>query len=776
MNRGIGGKMPKNWKFWGEKELNDLKILCLSSASWQELREKYESEEIFKERSWSSVEHQARLHPEWIAHFRNEKTKPSEKPLEPESPVLEERRLPEPEILEVDKEAYQRLGARVGYLSGVGYKGEGYRAGLIRRGFEECAKEGTHFNVFNGGLVDKKYIKEEIGRRFQGVHRKFREAVIDHFLTEAARELASVIPKIKKPGNGFVRLYLTTSLPYDGYYGEEIARRLQELRQDDIRHHKEGGCRLEIKQPRGAKKKYVWVINPVKSRLPTKYYSQAAEREINDKRGQTTQSLPDLWAVGPFASNIHKPDGERDEPYITMGALRRLEEVLLAENQVSVSIVEYTPSGDEGDEGDRFVKVWNLKDLIANEREFITGIKSGAKEIHRQIIDVINKSRSMTVGLIADEIEIDRALIEEEIGFLVEDKKSPRKTWPGLSYNPSSQRYDYHLDWLQENLIYPSIPRDKLSEDVMLFFGCLHAGYTTTDYEYVVKKFPEHILKHKVQILVSLGDLIAGLFHGYLQTGEVFGNLNNTDQEKFAAELIGTVLIKVFRQRFKEGLASLNGRELSQTDVERLIDEALVCFPYIPGNHDIWQEREGSTPLETFRDKLTGLLFRHIGEILAKSQLPAVDIFSIINRKIVNLPDYEGIFTLPSGLCLGMFHPHMARADTTSLRAQRTIDNSPCQVAGSANYHTATVVNKWYPDRGQCVSVQTGTLVIYTRFEKRKLKKIDFGPVYLRVLSQNNRIMMNESAYFNQPILKEPIPKWTNLDQLKKELEILSAP
>src|SRR3989344_4169911 len=135
------------------------------------------------------------------------------------------------------------------------------------------------------------------------------------------------------------------------------------------------------------------------------------------------------------------------------------------------------------------------------------------------------------------------------------------------------------------------------------------------------------------------------------------------------------------------------------------------------GNHDLWQEREGTIALEVFHDKLTSLLARHIGKTLVEKALPAVDIFDIIAQKITRFQDYAAVYRLPSGLDLEMYHPHMARAKTTSLRAQETLDVSKCQIVGIGNFHTATVVNKWYPDRGQCAAVQAGTLLIYSRFE-----------------------------------------------------------
>jgi len=768
-----------NGKRWTQEELVKLENLCEDCWSFLELKKIVLA--VLPERTLTSIKHKLEENSSWTQHFEDRRQRYQTQKIQrkrkavPQEIVLTEKNFPKAETKEIDKEAWEIPGARVGFLSGIAYKSDGYRAGLIKLGFDVFKQEAIHFNVLNGGIVSKQYISNELKKRLFGTHKDFRPFIIDNFLNETAQELASVIPKIKKPKatgeNGeYVRLYVMTSLPHDGMFGEEIVKRLQGLRPEDIRHYKQGGDRLEVKQPEGVTNKIIWSINPKKSRLPTKYHSQAAEREIDDKRGQTTKEFPELWAVGPFGSNIHKPSGERDEPYITMGVLRRLEEVFVAENQISVSIVEYTPDGD------RFVRVWDLKDIVANELSYITGIKNGANDIHRSIVDIIKKRRPITIGLISDELGIERKTIAKEIEFLVEEEKLPRKTWPGLYLDPSSQRYDFHLNWLQDQLTYPKIQPESMVEDRILFFSCPHVGYTTTDYAYIVQEMPKRILKHNIKTMVSLGDFIAGLKYNLLERGEIFGSLNYSDQEKFAAELMGTVFMRVFEERFKNSFSGCDIQSLSPAEVEALINEALITFVYIAGNHDDWQAANGSIPLETLSDKLTSLLVRNIEAILIENKLPAVDLFGIVGKKLVRLPDYDAVYTLPSGLQIEMFHPYMARAKTTSLRAQETLDVARCQIVGIGNFHTATVVNKWFSDKGQCVAVQAGTLAIYTMFEKRKLKVIDFGSVYLRVLSRNKRIAMTESAFFDEQVLTEPIAKWTNLDQLKEELKIISVP
>ncbi|HEY4495029.1 MAG TPA: HTH domain-containing protein [Candidatus Paceibacterota bacterium] len=690
----------------------------------------------------------------------------------------EERSWPEPEILEVSEEAWHLPGTRRGYASRWDYKGSGYRSGIILQDCIKFAEEGCHFNGVAGGVISKEYIKKELRRRFKAVKPGLRDNVTEHFLNESAKELASVVPKIKKPVSAwvdpskpeFVRFYISTSRVYDGpyseryesTYGEEIARRLQILRPDDIRLENEGSTRLEVKGVGETD----WVISPMKHRLPSKYHSAAAEREIEDKSGQSDQPLPDLWVVGTPASAIHKTSGEKERSYITLPASCRLEATTVAENQEGVAIVESV-------NGNRFVRFWNFKDLIHKEKRFITGIKEDSIEIHKKIVDIIKNHGAMTIGLLADKLEIDRQTVEREIKFLEEPKMLTRKTWPGLYYNPKSQRYDFHLDWLQERLRY-GLPKEYL-EDTFLFFGCLHAGYTTTDYEHFIVKYPEIILTHKVKILVGLGDFIAGLVHNMMHRGEIVGALNNTDQEIFAAELVSTIMFKSFKKLFEEALSKFSEVKPTAEELKSIINSCLVDFIYIRGNHDDWQLREGTTPLVTFRDTLLKILYREIGNLFSVHGLVSINFSYFIEKKIIELPDFAPVYQLPSGLTLGARHPGMARADTTSLRAQKALDALGTQIVGIANFHVATTVHKWRPDLGQCVAAQAATQVIYTPFEGSKMKKLDFGPIFLRVLSHDKRIYMDETAYFNKPTLKKPLLKWIDVDKLKDSLGLLRA-
>lgn len=680
---------------------------------------------------------------------------------------LEEREWPETPVFKINKNEWSKSSPRVGFMSGLDFGDEGFRAGLLLSAFEIFAQEACRYICLIGRLVSKKKLRE----RLMTVPAKFRREFETALILEAAKELACTIPKIKKPGgnNEFVRTYIVTSPPYDGEIGERVARKLQELRPEDIRVYNPISDRVEVKEIN----KQIGLICPAISRLPSEYYSSAVDREVKDKESHTSHNYPDLWVVGTTSSSVHIPDRRRKPPVISLPSLKCLKGIRVGENQQGIRVVEFSRDGSG-----YLVRTYSMKDLTKNERQFIACTKDGAQEIHKKIVEIIKAEGARPEGVIADRLKMEneRDKVKAALQFLIDAKRSSRKTWPGLYYDPHSQRYDFHQDWVQEQLRYPSLLSDQLAEERFLFFSCLHAGYNTTDYEYVTKVLPEISARNRVKYVCCLGDLIAGLSHNFLEAGEVIGGMNYTEQEQFGAELVGTGLLRVFER----GLQSLSGlRKLSAGEV---IEALLPTFIYIAGNHDDWQKRLGVSPLREFRNDLINLLTERIGIVLKKTHtLPSASEFrAILDKKLIRLSiegsNYNPVFVLPSGLSLELHHPHMGRAKTKSLRAQELLDSSDAHIVGHGNFHTAIVTERWEPDIGQRVNVEAGTLVIFTNFEKSKGKDVSFGPVYLRVLSRNKRIVMSESAYYNVPLLQQPYPKWTDWQKLKSDLGVYRAP
>lgn len=726
----------------------------------------------------SAVRNFARSIPGCSAKKRREAI--ARRKVETKPPSLPVRRWPEAEIIEVPKTNWERPGQRVAYFSYGPYRVAGWRRGLFTLGGLIFALEGCHFPVFAGGFLSKDWIQAEIKKLSEGVPKRFVQDIIHHVKEETVKALQYVLPRFKKPDGTFIRWYIMASKPVDGKYGEDILRRLQELMPNNMRQYSTGGEKIEVTMPDGRSSIYHGVVLPKRSRLPAKYMSAKVERDIEDVEEQTSREYPHLWVHGTSASAIYKPAGERMVPYISLPAFHKLEaeDKKISENQVGMAVVEEMPDGD------RLIHFWSFRDLIAQEREFITGIKDGASDLHKKIVEVLKRSGARHPGRLIDDlnrlygIEIDQKRLEEEIKFLVEPKRSTRLTWPGLQYDEASQRYDFHLDWIQETLryVFPSLDKEGWHEDSFLFFGCLHAGYTTTDYEFVMRKFVEKILQYNIKVFCGIGDFIAGLAHSMMHRGEIF-QMNNTDQEQFAGEMLATIIYRVFTSRFEKKLEASKEKTLSREEVLSLVDECLLLFLIKKGNHDRWQERDGNTALDTFYRVLKSLLIQYIHAYLFGKGFAEVDPRQIIERKMVFLPEYRPIYTLASGIKVGLTHPHMARADTTSLRAEKALrkfsNKWGCQVVGIANFHVATSIHKWWPHIGQTVAVQTGTEVIDTDFELNKLKDLDFGPLYLKVLSYKGRIYRTTITAFNKPLLEDPYRKDIDVQAFKKKLGLL---
>ncbi|MDZ4260481.1 MAG: hypothetical protein U1A25_02345, partial [Candidatus Sungbacteria bacterium] len=183
------------------------------------------------------------------------------------------------------------------------------------------------------------------------------------------------------------------------------------------------------------------------------------------------------------------------------------------------------------------------------------------------------------------------------------------------------------------------------------------------------------------------------------------------------------------------------------------------------------------TALAEFFGQLNSILITHVQMFLADNGFAHIVAEPYIRQRIHLLPAHRPVHQLPSGIKIGLIHPHMGRAQTSSLRAEHTLDlfvhQWECQVLGIANFHTSIFAHSWSPHVGQSVAVQTGTQVIFTDFEHHKIKAVDFGPQMLKVRSHKGRIYKTTLAAFSEPILRDPIAKDTNSIELKRKLGLL---
>ena len=473
---------------------------------------------------------------------------------------------------------------------------------------------------------------------------------------------------------------------------------------------------------------------PLKASWRGKYYSTPADRLIEDEIKQTSQDMPDLWVIGCGASSLQRPKGEKPRPYISLPGLHQLQEVHTSENQTGIRVVEFVPQTNEF-----LVRTFNFKDYAANERKWIPDPEK-ATDLQLQAVSALKSEGPHTVGMLEDALRVPRGQIAAAIKELNEVGYQP-----SIILDEVSQLYDFNSWWIQNRLSYPEIDPKDLNEETILSFGCLHAGSIYTEYRWFVEEVPRIILEQGSTTLVAAGDLIEGLEWNLDKKGEVMAGLNYTQQERLAASMICSVMLQVFEARLREELEGYRKRKPSADELQAAVESSLLDLYFIPGNHCGWVKGKGITPLSTFQPALIKCLTRSIEDVLEKLGLELPGLNQIVEDKVV-----EGkVHTLPSGLGLTVLHPFMARALTSSLRAQHALDASDTQVVVLANFHVAISVEQWDSDLGQRVALQCGSIVWKTEFEENKLKRLDVGVVHVRVLSnQEGRILITETAFF----------------------------
>lgn len=691
---------------------------------------------------------------------------------------------------------------RIGLMSRVDYGCDGYRQGLLELAAEIFKKEDIHFVILAGGLISgraiiKKQKKlraefrtikslaakqerliasgvkegekpgklEPARKKLADLQKELNEAesALSELEPEAlANELAKRLPHFTNSSGERVRLYIVTSPAYDKETGEAVVRLLADERKDDIRVWKASGDRFDLKQV----KKILETLTPEKATwLRGDYYSTPVERVLKDKRKQTAQELPDLDVVGCFGSTITKPQGEIDRPYASLPVLHRLEEATVAENQIGVRVMEIRRG-----KVDPIMRNYPFKDIVSHERLYIVPPES-MPATAKKLIDALKARGRLTTGLLADATELSRETVERTLKKELAEKRDKRlKSWPGLTFDEAANRWDFNLAFMQDNLRYEA-PKGDMAVDSIVAFGCLHAGSVHTDIPAFLNSVSAAMIERDARTLVGAGDFIEGLKHNLVLRGEVYGGMNDTDQEKLAGRMIGEVRFRAFAPRFlaqlrenssewkKLGVASL------QKSLQEALKDSLDTFVHIPGNHDDWKKDAGWTPLAFMLHEMVGYMRRKIEKLLLEHDFVLGGLADIIMAKTVKGPKY----TLPSGLRMEVMHPHMARAQTTSIRPQQMLAKSDCHIVIGANFHAGEHLEEFRPDLGQRVCLQLGTMKHRTDFEDSKLKIVDFGFGWVSVSSVNGRIVKTENTFYSEKVQGAP------LDNNRIMLDLLRA-
>lgn len=629
----------------------------------------------------------------------------------------------------------------VGLVSGLYYGSEGCRMGLWHLAWEKFKTRKVHYIALVGGLVDGSEMKKRLSALQKAVKKDEKAAVRKEFIQKVANVLKDNIPVISG-----VKLYIITSPAYDGILGYEIARHLAHLR-SDIFIYRAGGDRLALKQIG----KMLGVYAPKKTSFRADYYDTPALRVLKDEFKRGTRGIGDFSVVGSLAASVLHPGDsiEIKRPYAVIPVLYKIVESRVAENQIGFCILSFHSDSPK----EATLTTYNFKDLVSSEWSFVEA-PPGSSKMQQELIETIKRQGPCTVSMLSDYTGNDRKDVGKAMKELTERRSS--SSWPGVYQEESSKQYYFNAPWFEETLRY-KVGKEDVKVDTFVGFGCLHAGCKHTDMRFFLDALPRMIIDNDVRYLIGAGDFVEGLKHDLAYKREVYagpnrlGVLNYSDQQKLAAWLVGRVMITVFKSRIAKILAQKGISKMSQKEMLRHVNDALMTFVYISGNHCDWVVPMGFHSLDSFRSALKDFLIEEVEKVLAEAGVCANGLADVVKGKLFHLGQGE-IFDLPSGLKSAIFHPHMSGTKTPSIRPQGMLTKcQDAEVVFGANFHTAEAVAEWGFDRGQRICMQFGTIKRRSGFEDTKLKTVDFGAGMLKVISAGKRIKTTEATFFSQP-------------------------
>ncbi len=690
---------------------------------------------------------------------------------------------------------------RIGLLSRIDFGSDGFRQGLLQLAAERFAAEDVAFVVLAGGLVSGKSVAEKtriLKKEHQSLARQIKAKAKElkkaddakriaqlekeiaklkraaHKVTrqlaaltpdEMAKTLNACLPHFKDGQGRPIKLYFVPSPVYDKAIGEETAVRLVDLRkQGAMRVLKTGGDRLPLWEGKPHQRNLEVLTLDKQAWLRGDYHSTPVQRRIKDKRRQTSSGVQiDIQVVGSVGVSIMKPEGNWPIGFVAVPALHRLDDTGVAETQVGVQVLEI-----EHARRNPTLRSYSFKDLLSHERSFI-GMPQDPSSRQRLCLNVLRHHGRSTTGFIAGEVGLTKENVRSTLTSLLSTKYHKRyKTWPGLVYDEPSDRWDFDLSWVQRELRY-SHPQGELKHDTVVAICCMHAGSRDTDYKHFLTEVPRVMLESGSKMLVSAGDHVEGTSHDLLMKDEIILGFDNTRQERLAAHMIATVLYKVFEERFDAGAkaSSLKTRD----SIVALVDDALPLFRYVPGNHCGWIGRAGVKPLVTMVHEIEKLLTEWIEDHLASKNMSVDRIMSLVGRHVETVGD--GKFDLPSGIRMGMTHPHMGGSETISSSAQKALMlYRDCQVVVIGNFHTAVVVEEWDQKLGQRVCIQIPTMKHGSPFEHSKLKTVDQGFGLLEVTSVGGRIIGTRTTFHSNDKIKPEDRRWDSEKPFKDFLNL----
>ncbi len=685
---------------------------------------------------------------------------------------------------------------RIGLMSRVDFGGDGFRRGLLELAAERFKAEDVAFVILAGGLIAAKAVKDKLSKlhkqsketsksakavstelyvlensdetavnakaierlrkELAKLNRKMAQlkAKIDALTPEAMAEaLEEWLPRFTDGKGRPIKLYFIPSPVYDKEMGEETALKLADLRkQGEFRVLKPGGDRLPLWEGKPHERNLEALTLDKQAWLRGDYHSTPVQRRIKDKRRQTSSGVRvDFQVVGSVGVSIMKPEGNWPIGFVAVPALHRLDDTGVAETQVGVQVLEI-----EHVRRNPTMRSFSFKDLLSRERTFI-GMPQDPSSKQKACLEVLRHHGRSTTGRIADETGLDKEDVRKTLKELLATKDHKRyATWSGLVYDEPSDRWDFNLEWVQRSLRYGT-PQGELKKDVVVAICCMHAGSRDTDYKHFREEVPRVMLERGANMLVSAGDHVEGTSHDMMMKDEIILGFDNTRQERLAAHMIATVLHKVFQTRFDAALKASAPKK--REEIAELVRQMLPMFRYVPGNHCGWIGRSGVKPLVTMVHEIVELLTQWIEDHLGSKGLSIDRVMRLVESRIETVGD--GKFTLPSGLLMGMTHPHMGGSETISSSAQKSLMlYRDCPVVVIGNFHTAVVVEEWDQKLGQRICVQIPTMKHGSPFEHSKLKTVDQGFGVLEVDSISGRIVGTRTTFYSNDKIKPEERRW----------------
>ncbi len=567
-------------------------------------------------------------------------------------------------------------------------------------------------------------------------------------LDEIVKELSELLPVIVDASGKVVKTYIITTpaVAYDGPHGGYVADELSKVRKDLVAWSDTGDARLPLKgmylsddpdSPLYLEEHVLALLLPDRALWASVNASTGIQKIIREKAMQSSLKPPSLYMVGCVGTYVQRPVGAgRTVGALGLPALHKISRIRGSENQIAYTIVRFTNSAEDGFR--YFPRVYSVKDQIQDERDYIS-IPEDANEYQKAILREL-QNHPRTIGQLEDSLPWERSTIQRALDQYNDNPAlQPRIV-------KSGSLYDIDSSYLMLRLRYPLPNPDDVMVDNIIAWSCQHAGSTNTQYDWFNNKLPELILEHGITCAFNAGDQQEGMKHDLERNGELIGGVNYSVQQILAGVMPGNVILQVFEARLKEKLGDVSAarrKKLSKKQILEIVDDVLMWYYHISGNHDQWVLGDGHTPLALTHYALRMFIYWGCRQVLAQYGLELENLLEVVSEHIT----YGNESELPSSLSSHTRHPHMGRSQTWSAKAEESMHFSRALITITGNYHDSASVLLWNQIIGQTIGVSLGTIKDRSLFEENKNKHVDNNVWLAGIHSIGGRILSTEDIF-----------------------------